>query len=61
MRVIATKEGYDGQVRRSPGEVFDMPENAKGSWFEPHDEDAPRRGKGGKQGDKPESKANDVV
>ena len=35
MRVTATKEGFDGQVIRRPGEEFDMPDGVTGSWFEP--------------------------
>lgn len=35
VRVRATKEGYDNVAVRQPGDVFDMPKGAKGSWFEP--------------------------
>ena len=35
MRVIATAVGYDNIVLRQPGEEFDMPDGAKGSWFRP--------------------------
>lgn len=43
MRVIATKRGYDGVVVREEGAEFDMPDGAKGSWFDPVKEG---RGKG---------------
>lgn len=33
MQVKATKQGFDGRVIRYPGDVFAMPEGAKGSWF----------------------------
>lgn len=33
MRVIATNRGYDNVTTREPGDEFDMPEGAKGSWF----------------------------
>jgi len=36
MKVIATAKGYDNKAVREPGEVFDMPEGAKGSWFRPY-------------------------
>jgi hypothetical protein len=35
MKVIATKVGFDGKQIRNPGDIFDMPKGAKGSWFEP--------------------------
>lgn len=35
MRVIATALGFDGRDLRQAGEEFDMPEGAKGSWFDP--------------------------
>ncbi|WP_422096890.1 hypothetical protein [Variovorax sp.] len=47
VRVIATETGYDGSKLREPGEEFDMPEDATGTWFEPVDE------KKGKADDKP--------
>lgn len=34
MLVRATRVGFDGLKVREPGEVFDMPENAAGSWFD---------------------------
>lgn len=34
MRVIATERGYFG-VLREPGDVFDVPERSKATWFEP--------------------------
>lgn len=33
-RVIATREGFYQQWR-NPGDVFDVPADVKGSWFEP--------------------------
>jgi len=37
MRVIATAVGFDGNVIRNPGDIFDMPDNAgAGDWFKPH-------------------------
>lgn len=35
MKVIATKAGFFGKVRTT-GEVFDVPNGTKGSWFAPH-------------------------
>lgn len=35
MRVVATDLGFDGRDLRQPGEEFDMPDGAKGKWFEP--------------------------
>ncbi len=37
MLVRATAMGHDGQQIRQPGEVFDMPDKIKGSWFVPVD------------------------
>lgn len=34
MKVIATKMGYFGRLRE-PGDEFDVPNDAKASWFEP--------------------------
>lgn len=34
MKVIATKPGYFGKLRQ-PGDDFEVPDGAKGSWFEP--------------------------
>lgn len=34
MKVIALKQGYFGKLRH-PGDEFEVPEGAKGSWFEP--------------------------
>lgn len=55
MQVIATKEGYDGQVRRNPGEEFEMPDGSKGTWFKPVKDEADKpKGKAGKdEADKP--------
>lgn len=50
MKVIATKKGYFGKLRE-PGDVFDVPEKSKASWFEPVKADKP---------DKPE-KSDDLV
>lgn len=33
MRVIATARGFDGQQTREVDEEFEMPDGAKGSWF----------------------------
>ncbi len=35
MQVIATLRGYDNIRVREPGEEFEMPDDATGSWFEP--------------------------
>lgn len=35
MRVVATAVGYDGRGIRQPGDEFDMPDDARGSWFKP--------------------------
>lgn len=40
MRVIAKRLGHAG-VLRQPGEVFEMPDNAKGTWFDPVPEAKP--------------------
>lgn len=34
MEVIATKPGYFGRLRAA-GDTFEVPDDAKGSWFEP--------------------------
>ena len=41
MKVIATKDGFHG-CRRRPGDVFDVADGAKGSWFEPADKAKPK-------------------
>lgn len=54
MKVIATKKGFDGKVLREPGDVFDMPDGAKGSWFElvrAQKEDTSKAKTGGKPAD----------
>lgn len=40
MRVKATQRGYFGKLREI-GDVFDVPDNAKGSWFKPVPKSAP--------------------
>lgn len=35
-RFIVTAKGYDNITLRQPGEIIDLPEGAKGSWFEPY-------------------------
>lgn len=35
MRVIAKAMGFYGGIRRREGQVFEVPEGTKGSWFEP--------------------------
>jgi len=46
-KVIATDRGYDNLVVREPGDVFDMPDDATGSWFKPVEEDGePKAAKG---------------
>jgi len=37
MQVIATKRGYDNVTIREPGDKFEMPDDARGSWFRPAD------------------------
>lgn len=39
MKVIATKQGYHGRLRE-PGDVFDVPEGSRASWFAPADKAA---------------------
>ena len=34
MKVIATKPGYHGKLRE-PGDIFDVADGSKASWFEP--------------------------
>lgn len=36
MKVIATKPGYFGKIR-AEGDVFDVPEDTKASWFVPYE------------------------
>lgn len=57
MRVIATAVGYDGICIRHPGEEFDMPEDAAGSWFRPKGREGDAPGDGGDQGDAPPAPA----
>lgn len=40
MKVIATAEGFHGKLRQA-GEVFDVREGEKGSWFVPADKQTP--------------------
>lgn len=35
MRVVATAVGHDGRAIRQPGDEFEMPDTARGSWFHP--------------------------
>ena len=39
MKVIATKPGYFGKLRQA-GEEFEVPDDAKASWFEPVEKQA---------------------
>lgn len=52
MKVIATKLGYYGRLRE-PGDEFDVPSDAKASWFEPV-ETQQEAGKGKKPAAKPQ-------
>jgi hypothetical protein len=52
MQVKATKQGFCGLQLREPGDTFDMPAGATGTWFEPVKQaepepvaDKPKRGK----------------
>ena len=36
VRVVATARGYDNVAVREQGEVFQMPEGSKGTWFQPY-------------------------
>jgi hypothetical protein len=36
MFVIATAKGWDNLRMREEGEVFEMPDDAKASWFRPY-------------------------
>lgn len=50
MLVRATGVGYggkDGHALRQPGETFEMPDGAKGSWFEPVDSKKGRQSREG--------------
>jgi hypothetical protein len=38
-KVIAIAKGYDGVVVRNPGDVFEVADGAKGSWFKAADGD----------------------
>lgn len=60
MRVTATKEGFDGQVIRRPGDEFDMPDGASGSWFEPvpAEPKQPKRRKVGAEGEAPPAESD---
>lgn len=64
MRVIATAEGYGGKGRhqtRKPGDVFEVEDGAKATWFKPVDEEeaAPRSRKGSKPGKAAEDEKTD--
>lgn len=51
MKVIATAVGYagkDGHQLRQPGDVFEVPEGSKASWFKPVEDD--------EQADRPRSR-----
>lgn len=64
MKVIATAKGYSGQVREV-GDEFEVPDNARGSWFKPVKDDQPEaaktapQGKHGK-GHKPDADADPI-
>lgn len=49
MRVRATAVGFQGNVLRKVGDVFDVPEGRTASWFEPVEVDLeavqPKRGR----------------
>lgn len=51
MKVTATKQGYFGKLRE-PGDVFEVPEGEKASWFEPVPVEEPKKGR--QKADKPE-------
>lgn len=51
MKVTALKSGYFGKLRQ-PGDVFDVPEGSKATWFEP-DEPKPEGKKTAGKPDKP--------
>lgn len=51
MRVIAIAQGYGGKDKhaiREPGDVFEVPEGSKASWFKPVEDD--------EQADRPRSR-----
>lgn len=56
MKVIALKAGYFGKLRQ-PGDVFDVPEGSKASWFEPVEPKAD----GKKAAGKPEKQDDGLV
>lgn len=70
MRALAIERGYDGEVVREPGAVFEAADGAKGSWFVACDEDGqplkplPPKVKRGQEvpgaGPKPSSAAPDL-
>lgn len=55
MKVIATKQGWDGKAIRNPGDEFDMPDGSKASWFANVDKPKADKPKADKQ------KADDLV
>lgn len=60
MKVIATARGFDNITVREIGDEFDMPKDAKGSWFKPVAEAKGK--KPAEQGEKPaEPAAGDLA
>jgi hypothetical protein len=61
MRVIATAKGYFGGLRE-PGDEFEVPDGAKGSWFAPvAAEDAKPAGKAKRKSAEPEPAVDDAA
>jgi hypothetical protein len=57
-KVIAIAKGYDGVVVRNPGDVFEVADGAKGSWFKAADGDT--KGPASKPGKAAKAKAEKV-
>lgn len=60
MKVIATKQGYFGKLREA-GDVFEVPDDTKASWFEPAEKTATKKSKGAATGEQAASGSDDLV
>ncbi len=52
MRVIATKPGFSDYLRQ-PGDVFEVPDGSKGSWFKPVEDEPEKITRGRKASSEP--------
>jgi hypothetical protein len=65
MKVVALKSGFFGKLRQA-GDVFEVPDGTRGSWFRPDPASSPPPPKaeprlGGRSSKKPELQADDLV